>query len=126
MNLSETLKSLNYTKQNLMVDDILAESDYSPFIVNKCLSYFTDTVLFVNEMNRLSDLPKRLQYDYTLHSIRKRKRFSRWDKNNKSKKFLLVKEYYQYSDSKTEEIVGLITDDQVKEIKKLLETGEKR
>ena len=126
MNLSETLKSLNYTKQNLMVDDILAEADYSPFIVNKCLSYFTDTVLFVNEMNRLSDLPKRLQYDYTLHSIRKRKRFSRWDKNNKSKKFLLVKEYYQYSDSKTEEIVDLITDDQVKEIKKLLETGEKR
>ena len=126
MNLSETLNSLNYNKNNLIEKGILAESDYLPFIVNKCLSYFTDTVLFVNEMNRFSDLPKRMQYDYILHSIRKRKRFSRWEKNNKSKKFLLVKEYYQYSDSKTEEVVDLISDDQVKEIKKLLETGERK
>ena len=94
MNLSETLNSLNYNKDNLIEKGILAESDYLPFIVNKCLSYFTDTVLFVNEMNRFSDLPKKMQYDYILHSIRKRKRFSRWEKNNKSKKFLLVKEYY--------------------------------
>ena len=126
MNLSETLNSLNYNKDNLIEKGILAESDYLPFIVNKCLSYFTDTVLFVNEMNRFSDLPKKMQYDYILHSIRKRKRFSRWEKNNKSKKILLVKEYYQYSDSKTEEIVDLISDDQLKEIKKLLETGERK
>ena len=124
MNLSETLNSLNYTKENLMDKDTLAESDYLPFIVNKCLSYFTDTVLHANEMNRFSDLPKRMQYDYILHSTRKRKRFSRWEKNNKSKKFLLVKEYYQYSDSKTEEIIDVIDENQLKQIKKLLETGE--
>ena len=39
-------------------------------------------------------------------------------------KFLLVKEYYQYSDSKTEEIIDLIDENQLKQIKKLLETGE--
>ncbi len=106
MNLSDTLKTINYTKENLMLDDPLTESEYPPFIVNKCFSYFTDTVLHANEMNRYAHLDNRLQYDYYLHAVRKRKRFSRWDKNNKSEKFDLVKEYYGYSDTKTEGSYG--------------------
>jgi|TARA_R100000152_G_C6770639_1_gene196888 hypothetical protein len=123
MNLSETLNSLNYDKKNLMSSDKMSESDYAPFIVNKCFSYFTDTILYANEMNRNAHLENRLQYDYYLHSLRKRKRFSRWEKNNKSKTFLIVKEYYGYSNSKTEEVMDLLTTDQIKEIKHLLETG---
>ena len=38
---------------------------------------------------------------------------------------MLVKEYYQYSDSKTEEIVDLISDDQLKEIKNFETRREK-
>ena len=66
------------------------------------------------------------QYDYYLHAVRKRKRFSRWDKNDKSSKFEVVKEYFGYSDRKTQEVVDLISDEQLVKIKKLIDTGEKK
>ena len=59
------VNSINFTKKNLMkntANDELAEKDYVPFLTNKSLSYFTDTLLYANEMNRYHFLDKRLQY----------------------------------------------------------------
>ncbi len=125
MKLGDYLKTINYTKENLMLVDPLSESKYPPFIVNKSLSYFTDTVLYANEMNRHAHLDNRLQYDYYIHAVRKRKRFSRWDKNEKSDKFDLLKEYYGYSDRKINEVMDLISDEELNTIKELVDTGEK-
>ncbi len=125
MKLGDYLKTINYTKENLMLVDPLSESKYPPFIVNKSLSYFTDTVLHANEMNRHAHLDNRLQYDYYVHAVRKRKRFSRWDKNEKSEKFDLLKEYYGYSDRKINEVMDLISDEELSTIKELVDTGEK-
>tara|TARA_R100000152_G_C6759361_1_gene183305 strand:- start:879 stop:1259 length:381 start_codon:yes stop_codon:yes gene_type:complete len=126
MKLGDYLKTINYTKENLMLVDPLSESKYPPFIVNKSLSYFTDTVLYANEMNRHAHLDNRLQYDYYVHAVRKRKRFSRWDKNEKSDKFDLLKEYYGYSDRKINEVMDLISDEELDTIKELVDTGEKK
>ena len=126
MKLGDYLKTINYTKENLMLVDPLSESKYPPFIVNKSLSYFTDTVLHANEMNRYAHLDNRLQYDYYVHAVRKRKRFSRWDKNEKSDKFDLLKEYYGYSDRKINEVMDLISDEELSTIKELVDTGEKK
>ena len=126
MKLGDYLKTINYTKENLMLVDPLSESKYPPFIVNKSLSYFTDTVLHANEMNRHAHLDNRLQYDYYVHAVRKRKRFSRWDKNEKSEKFDLLKEYYGYSDRKINEVMNLISDEELSTIKELVDTGEKK
>ena len=126
MKLGDYLKTINYTKENLMLVDPLSESKYPPFIVNKSLSYFTDTVLHANEMNRYAHLDNRLQYDYYVHAVRKRKRFSRWDKNEKSEKFDLLKEYYGYSDRKINEVMDLISDEELSTIKELVDTGEKK
>ena len=126
MKLGDYLKTINYTKENLMLVDPLSESKYPPFIVNKSLSYFTDTVLHANEMNRHAHLDNRLQYDYYVHAVRKRKRFSRWDKNEKSEKFDLLKEYYGYSDRKINEVMDLISDEELSTIKELVDTGEKK
>ena len=41
------LNAINDTKVNVMVDDI-AEKQYLPFIVNRGLSYFLETVLYAN------------------------------------------------------------------------------
>ena len=49
------INSINFTKKNLMRNtdnDELAEKGYVPFITNKTLSYFTDTLLYSNEMNK--------------------------------------------------------------------------
>jgi hypothetical protein len=77
-------------------------------------------------MNRYAHLDNRLQYEYYLNAVRKRKRFSRWDKNNKSEKFDLIKEYYGYSDRKVNDVMDLISDEELGEIKQLLDTGEKK
>jgi hypothetical protein len=77
-------------------------------------------------MNRYAHLDNRLQYEYYLNAVRKRKRFSRWDKNNKSEKFDLIKEYYGYSDRKVNEVMDLISDKELEEIKELVDTGEKK
>ena len=47
--------SINFTKEDIMVDDI-AEMQYAPFIVNRTLSYFPDTVAIANELNRYHHL----------------------------------------------------------------------
>ena len=79
MNPFEYSKAINITKQDIMVDD-LAENDYNSFIVNRSLSYFPDTVLYANEMNINHHIDARLQFDFFINIIKKRKRFSKWFK----------------------------------------------
>ena len=74
--LKDYLYSINQSKKNILVDDIDAEKKYPTYIINRCLSSFTDTVLFANEMNKNPHLPKRLQYDFYINSVKPRKRFS--------------------------------------------------
>ena len=77
MNPFDYVNDINHGKKNIMVDDI-AEKEYAPFIINRALSFFSDTVLFANEMNMRPNLSKKLQYDFFLNSLRKRKRYSPW------------------------------------------------
>ena len=72
------LNAINYTKKDIMVDDF-AEKEYNPFIVNRGLSYFKDTVLYANEMNKNHTLDHRLQFDFLINIIRKKKRWSQMD-----------------------------------------------
>ena len=62
MNPFEYLNSINYTKKDIMTDDI-AEKDYNSFMINRGLSYFNDTVAIANEMNIQHHLDNRLQFD---------------------------------------------------------------
>ena len=69
------LNAINYTKEGLIVDDI-TEKEYNGFMVNRGLSYFNDTVLYANEMNRYHQIDNLLQFDFLINIIRKKKRFS--------------------------------------------------
>ena len=82
--LSEFLNSINISKENLIQKDLKLEKDYLPFVVNKCFSYFLDTIFYANRMNSLPFLDKKMQYDYLLYSTTKRKRFSKWIKNEEA------------------------------------------
>ena len=92
MNFFDYLNSINYSKKDIMVDDI-AEDEYNSFMVNRGLSYFQDTILCANEMNRYHHLDSRLQFDFLINIIRKRKRFSKWAKNTDPDALSVVKEY---------------------------------
>ena len=120
------VNSITYTKKNLMrntENDALAEKGYNPFLTNRSLSYHHDTVAVANEMNMRSDLPKLLQYEFFLNTIRSKKRFAKWDKREDHGDLAVVKEYFGYSDNKAMQALTVLTDDQIIEIRKRLEKG---
>ena len=116
------LNAINYTKKDIMVDDI-AEKQYVPFMVNRGLSYFQDTVLMANEMNQHAHLDNRLQFDFLINIVRKRKRFSKWNKPEVATDLDVIKEYYGYSNEKAKAALDVLNDEQIKTIKDSLSKG---
>jgi hypothetical protein len=112
-------------KKHIMVDDI-AEKAYNPFMVNRGLSYFHDTVLMANEMNRYHQIDKRLQFDFLINIVRKKKRFSKWLKPEENSEIEVIKEYYSYSNEKAKQAHSLLSSDQINELKKKVYKGGKR
>lgn len=123
--LSDYLNSINQNKKNIIVDED-TEKAYPPFIVNKCLSGFLDTVLYANEMNMYPHLDKKLQYDFLLNSISPRKRFSPWEKKSSIDYLDAVKEYYGYSTDKALQALRILNKTQLEDIKRLVNKGGKR
>lgn len=125
MNPFEYLTSINYSKDDIMVDDI-AEKQYNSFVINRSLSYFPDTVAFANELNRLHHTDNKLKYHFLINSIRKRKRFSKWDKPELVNDIEVVKEYYGYSNEKARQALTLLSANQIEELKKKVSKGGTR
>ena len=121
--LGDWLFSINQSKKNLMEQDPKLEKSYPSWIINKCLSSFTDTVLFANEMNMSSHVDKRLQYDFFINSLRPRKRFSPWSKKESVDYLEDIKEYYGYSYTKALEAVRILPKSDLEKIRKLLHKG---
>ena len=125
MNPFDFLKSINTTKKNIMVDDII-EKEYNAFIINRGLSFFPDTVLYANEMNLNHHLDSRLQYDFLINIIKKKKRFTKWVKPQEIANLEVIKEYYGYSDEKAKSVLSLLNNEQMEELKKRIYKGGKR
>ena len=124
--LKEYLNAINHNKEPLMdTEDEAWEKKYLPFVVNRCISPFLDTIMLVNEMNRLHHLDKKLQFDFLLNSIRTRKRFAPWMKANKISNLEYVKEFYGYSNEKAKSALTILTSEQIKQIKTSLNKGGK-
>jgi len=119
------INAINFTKQNLF-EDPQAHKDYNAWIVNKGLSYFPDTLLYANEMNRHYGIPKNWQFSFLLNSINKKKRFSKWSKKETiSESLLLVKDYYGYSNEKAKQALALLSEEQLAMIEQKLYKGGK-
>ena len=125
MNPFDYLKAINETKKDFMVDDI-AEKEYNPFIINRGLSFFRDTILYANEMNRFHHLDHRLQFDFFINIIKKKKRWSKWVKPQEVANLELIKEYYGYSNEKAKSALSLMSHEQIEELKQRIYKGGKR
>ena len=120
------INAINQSKEDLIRKDPLNEKDYSPFMVNRGLSYFADTVMMANEMNRNSGIPKKWQNDFLLNTISKKKRFSKWHKKDaEDRKLLLIMEYYKYSTERAKEVMDIVSPDQLTMIEEKLHKGGK-
>lgn len=116
------LTAINDTKKDVMIDDI-AEKGYNAFMVNRGLSYFNDTVLFANEMNLNAHLDNRLQFDFLINIVRKKKRFSKWFKPEIVSDLEVVKEYYGYNNEKARQALTLLSPENITIIKKKVNKG---
>lgn len=116
------INSINFSKENLMVDD-WSEKQYTPYAVNKGLSYLPDTIIFANEVNSRPHIDKKLQYQFLINTIRPKKRFSKWIKADKLESIGIVKQYYGYSTEKARRILDILTQDQIETIKEKLKKG---
>ena len=122
--LKEYLNAINFTKKDLMKsEDELWQKKYPAFIVNKLLSAFSDTIMFVNEMNRNHFLDKDMQFQFLLNSIRTKNRYSPFLRASKLKEIECVKEYYGYSNDKAKAALDILTKDEIKIIKEKLYKG---
>ena len=122
MNPFKFTDAINYTKQDIMIDDI-TEKAYNSFLINRSLSYFPDTVLAANEMNRNHHIDNRLQFDFFINIIRKRKRFSKWFKPEQISDLEIVKEYYGYSNEKARQVLPLLSSEQINVLRKKVSKG---
>jgi len=119
------LNTINTSKVDIMEDE-LAERKYASFVINRSLSYFPDTVQFANVMNRYHHLDNKLQYHFLINIIRKRKRFSKWNKPEKESDIEAIKEYYGYSNEKARQALSLLSPDQITIIKKKVAKGGRK
>lgn len=96
------------------------EKSYAAFIVNRGLSYFPDSVLMANEMNRYAgELPPRMQYDFLRGVLRPRKRISKWFKAEEVEDLELIKITYGYSSARAREVLPLLSEENLKYIRNL-------
>ena len=125
MNPFNYVNSINLSKKDIMItpDD---EKAYNPFMVNRSLSYFSDTAVIANEMNRYHHIDSRLQYQFLINIIRKRKRFSKWVKPELENDLESVKKYYGYSNEKANQILPLLSPSQRQEIKNKVNKGGRK
>ena len=126
--LKDYLNAINLTKKNLLdTDDETWEKKYPPFVINKCMSMHYDTLMQANEMNGYHFLPKKLQFDFFINSVRKKKRFGgKWLSSSKLKNLDYIKEYYGQSNEKAKTALNILSKEQIETIKKRLDKGGRK
>ena len=122
--LKDYLNAINHTKEPLLdSEDEQWTKKYPPFIVNKCLAPFPDTIQLVNEINQYHHLDKKLQFDFLINSLRPRKRYTPWMKAKKLENLEYVKEFYGYNNEKAKSALDILSDEQISAIKRKLNKG---
>jgi hypothetical protein len=121
--LKDWLNSINQTKKHLIDEDPSSEKEYAPYIINRCFSGHIDCLMYANEMNKYHFLPKKMQYDFFINSLRVKKRFSPWLRKDTIKDIDYVKQYYGYNNEKAHQALRILTKEQIDFIKSKLDIG---
>ncbi len=104
-------------------DPAQAEKEYNAFLVNKGLSYFSDTLFYANEMNKYAFLSNKQQNDYLINSIASRKRFAKWVKSEADDNLELVMQYFDYNAEKAKSALSVLSSSDIEMIKQKRKTG---
>ena len=83
-------------------------------------------VLYANEMNVNHHIDNRLQFDFFINIVRKRKRFSKWFKPEEISDLETIKYYYGYSNEKARQVLHLLSTEQINELKNKVAKGGRK
>lgn len=126
MELKDFLSSINYSKVPLLDKEEASPKAYPPFVVNRCLSYFGDTIFYANEMNCTPWLDPKSQFDFYRIGVRKKKRFSPWVRKEEAEDITLIKQAFGYSEQKAREVLNILGPEDLLKIKESMDTGGTR
>ncbi len=120
------VNDINFKKKNLMREtdnDKLAESGYVPYLTNKSLSYFPDTLFLANDMNINHGVDNLLQYEYLLNTVRPKKRFAKWVRPEDNDDLEIIKMYFGYSNKKAEQALKILSSEVIQRIRVIITRG---
>lgn len=101
-----------------------AEALYNPFLTNRALSFYPDSILYANEMNRRKELDNLLQFDYLINSIRSMKREHSWIKKpDEDADIEMISEYYRVNVNRAREYLKILSPHQLNDIKRRTSKG---
>jgi hypothetical protein len=80
MTIFDIMTNISTTTDDIS-DNIEFKKTYQPYIINRFMASSPGCIRYVEDMNRFAHLPKRLQYLYLLYSIKNKKRYFKYVKN---------------------------------------------
>jgi len=119
----DILNDISHNKSLILDESNI--SQYNPYMVNRWLSMGIDTIMYAQEMNCNSHLPKDMQYDYYFHSLKKHKRYFKYIKHKKQDLIDIISEYHSCSEKKAKELVRLFSKSDIDYMKSKLNKGGK-
>jgi len=120
------MNAVSFTKEDLISNSEnpeMTEKEYVPYMVNRGFANFEDTILHANELNMRANLPHKAQFDYYRTALRKRKRFSKWPKADKSKDLDAIQEVYQCNRTIAKLYLKALSKEDMKVVHDKLSTG---
>jgi len=115
------LNDVSHLKNNILNDETVKE--YNPFFMNRWISMRPDTIMYAQEMNLNSHLPKDMQYDYYFHSLKKQKRYFKYVKHKRQDDIEIIMKYHNMSERRAKEILSLFSNDDIEYMKSKMFTG---
>lgn len=122
-NLFDILNSI-YHSRNFVLDE-LTDKLYNKYMINKGLSMGQDTIFYAAEMNRFSHISNNMHHDFLNGVVRKRKRFNKWIKSEKDNDIKILKFFMKCSINKAKEVLSLIDENQMSDLKVVYERDYK-
>ena len=90
----------------VMTEDDEKEYKKVVFLTNRGLSQHPDLIFYANEINKFSNLPAKMQYDWLFSVVEKKKRpFKKWAKGPKDEDVKLIQEHYEYNERRAKEVL---------------------
>lgn len=120
--MSYFFSSASYKKEDFDDADF---NDYKPYVMNRMVAQYRDLVMFAEEMNRATNLTNEEQYLFYKLLIPKKKRRTLWPSKRKNEDLEVIMEYYGVSRMKAEDYLKILNDDQISNIKSILNAGRK-